>query len=71
VASVKQKVPIILEIVREKSVILHIVTNNILTMNKWTELSIEYANQRSYLDDLFQVYPTVSALALRNYLYQI
>ena len=70
-ASVKQKVPIILEIVREKSVILHIVTNNILTMNKWTELSIEYANQRSYLDDLFQVYPTVSALALRNYLYQI
>ncbi len=28
-------------------------------MNKWTELSIEYANQRSYLDDLFQVYPTI------------
>lgn len=27
-------------------------------MNKWTKLSIEYANQRSYLDDLFQVYPT-------------
>lgn len=26
-------------------------------MNYWTELSIEYANQRSYLDDLFQVYP--------------
>jgi Tsp45I type II restriction enzyme len=28
-------------------------------MNFWTELSIEYANQRSYLDDLFQVYPTI------------
>lgn len=28
-------------------------------MNKWTELSIEYANQRSYLDDLFQIYPTI------------
>lgn len=28
-------------------------------MNYWTELSIEYANQRSYLDDLFQVYPTI------------
>lgn len=28
-------------------------------MNKWLELSIEYANQRSYLDDLFQVYPTI------------
>lgn len=28
-------------------------------MNKWTELSIEYANQRSYLDDLFHVYPTI------------
>lgn len=26
-------------------------------MNHWLELSIEYANQRSYLDDLFQVYP--------------
>ncbi len=23
------------------------------------QLSIEYANQRSYLDDLFQVYPTI------------
>lgn len=30
-----------------------------VTMNYWTELSIEYANQRSYLDDLFQVYPTI------------
>ncbi len=28
-------------------------------MNKWTKLSIEYANGRSYLDDLFQVYPTI------------
>lgn len=28
-------------------------------MNKWTELSIAYANQRSYLDDLFRVYPTI------------
>lgn len=28
-------------------------------MNKWLEFSIEYANQRSYLDDLFQVYPTI------------
>lgn len=28
-------------------------------MNYWTELSIEYAEQKSYLDDLFQVYPTI------------
>lgn len=28
-------------------------------MNIWTKLSIDYANQRSYLDDLFQVYPTI------------
>lgn len=28
-------------------------------MNKWIKLSVEYANQRSYLDDLFQVYPTI------------
>jgi hypothetical protein len=28
-------------------------------MNVWTQLSIEYANQRSYLDDLFHVYPTI------------
>lgn len=28
-------------------------------MNHWLELSIEYANQRSYLDDLFRVYPTI------------
>ena len=28
-------------------------------MNPWINLSIEYANQRSYLDDLFRVYPTI------------
>lgn len=28
-------------------------------MNYWTELSAEYASQRSYLDDLFHVYPTI------------
>lgn len=28
-------------------------------MNYFTQLSIEYANQKSYLDDLFQVYPTI------------
>lgn len=28
-------------------------------MNYWTELSIEYANQKSYLDDLFRIYPTI------------
>ncbi|MFC1904635.1 restriction endonuclease [Chloroflexota bacterium] len=28
-------------------------------MSYWTELSIEYANQRSYLDDLFSIYPTI------------
>lgn len=28
-------------------------------MNYWTELSIAYANQKSYLDDLFKVYPTI------------
>ena len=28
-------------------------------MNHWSKLSIDYANQRSYLDDLFQVYPTI------------
>lgn len=28
-------------------------------VNPWTQLSINYANQRSYLDDLFQVYPTI------------
>ena len=26
-------------------------------MNYWTNLSIEYANQRNYLDELFRVYP--------------
>lgn len=28
-------------------------------MNHWTELSIEFANQRNYLDELFKVYPTI------------
>ncbi len=28
-------------------------------MNHWTELSIEFANQRNYLDELFRVYPTI------------
>lgn len=28
-------------------------------MNYWTDLSIQYANQRNYLDDLFCVYPTI------------
>ena len=28
-------------------------------MNPWTALSIEYAHQKSYLDDLFHVYPTI------------
>ncbi|MCY4299592.1 MAG: hypothetical protein OXC61_09880 [Flavobacteriaceae bacterium] len=28
-------------------------------MNHWLKLSIEYANQRSYLDDLFSIYPTI------------
>lgn len=28
-------------------------------MNVWLKNSIDYANQRSYLDDLFKVYPTI------------
>lgn len=28
-------------------------------MNHWTQLSIEFANQRNYLDKLFEVYPTI------------
>ena len=28
-------------------------------LNPWTEMSIEWASQRSYLDDLFHVYPTI------------
>lgn len=28
-------------------------------MNYWTKLSIKYAEQKSYLDDLFKVYPTI------------
>ncbi len=26
-------------------------------MNYWTQLSIEFANQRNYLDELYKVYP--------------
>lgn len=28
-------------------------------MNYWTELSVEFANQRNYLDELFKVYPII------------
>jgi len=28
-------------------------------MNYWTKLSIDFANQRNYLDELFKVYPTI------------
>ncbi len=28
-------------------------------MNRWTQLSMEFANQRNYLDELFSVYPTI------------
>lgn len=28
-------------------------------MNYWTQLSIDFANQRNYLDNLFDVYPTI------------
>ncbi len=28
-------------------------------MSHWTDLSIEFANQRNYLDELFRVYPTI------------
>ena len=28
-------------------------------MNYWTQLSIDYANQKNYLDDLFRIYPTI------------
>lgn len=28
-------------------------------MNLWTELSIDFANQRNYLDEVFQIYPTI------------
>ena len=30
-----------------------------MELNYWTELSIQYANQRNYLDNLFCVYPTI------------
>lgn len=28
-------------------------------MNIWTKMSFDFANQRNYLDELFQVYPTI------------
>ena len=28
-------------------------------MNPWTQLSVQYANQRNYLDELFKVYPCI------------
>lgn len=28
-------------------------------MNQWLQLSMDYAQQRTYLDDLFRVYPTI------------
>jgi hypothetical protein len=28
-------------------------------INFWTQLSIDFANQRNYLDELFKVYPTI------------
>lgn len=28
-------------------------------MNLWTKLSIDFANQRNYLDELFKIYPTI------------
>ena len=28
-------------------------------MNIWTQMSFDFANQRNYLDELFQVYPTI------------
>lgn len=28
-------------------------------MNHWMQLSIEFANQRNYLDELFKIYPTI------------
>lgn len=31
-------------------------------MNHWTQLSIDFANQRDYLDQLFTVYPLTVGL---------
>jgi len=28
-------------------------------MNYWTDLSIQFANQRNYLDEPFKIYPTI------------
>ena len=33
--------------------------NGEVKMNKWTKLSIDFANQYDYLDQLFKVYPTI------------
>lgn len=30
-----------------------------MNMNHWMQLSIEFANQRNYLDELFKIYPTI------------
>jgi hypothetical protein len=43
----------------KKIVHLQNVKVGIIIMNKWTKVSIEYANQKSYLDDLFAAYPTI------------
>lgn len=29
-------------------------------MGHWTDLSIQYASQRNYLDELFKIYPTIT-----------
>jgi hypothetical protein len=39
-------------------------------MNKWTKLSIEYASHRSYLDDLFAVYPIIPDGIRENKMYK-
>ena len=31
----------------------------VMFINRWMELSITYANQRNYLDDLYKVYPII------------
>ncbi len=28
-------------------------------INPWIQMSIDFANQRNYLDELFEVYPTI------------
>ncbi len=39
-------------------------------MNYWTQLSLDYANQRNYLDELFRVYPTIPD-GIRNINHQV